>query len=76
METTLSRHTAGIARACADDVGASLRRLDHLRLLHSAFSTIERTSVLTLKTTKCKIAPLAAACMPTLARRYVRWLAR
>jgi hypothetical protein len=44
-----------IIRACADDVGAALRRLSDLATLHKLFSEFRSVSLLTLKPTKCVI---------------------
>ena len=43
----------GAVYACADDVGAALRELKSLRILHRLFSRYRLVSGLTLKPSKC-----------------------
>lgn len=42
-------------RACADDVGAALRKLKQLHILHQLFSEMQKASGLILKPAKCVI---------------------
>jgi Reverse transcriptase (RNA-dependent DNA polymerase). len=58
MDRVLRSKRAGIVRACADDVGSSLRRLKHLGLLHPIFEKAKALGGLSLKPAKCVIIPL------------------
>ena len=46
-------HINSALRVCADDIGAALRRLEDLVVLHRLFSQFKRVSLLTLKPAKC-----------------------
>jgi len=58
MERELSVRRAGIGRACADDIGVTLRRLGHLALLYPIFGEANNLAGLELKPPKCVIDPL------------------
>jgi len=58
MERELSLRKAGISRACADDIGVTLRRLSHLALLSPIFGEAISLAGLELKPPKCVIVPL------------------
>ena len=58
MERELSKRKAGISRACADDIGVTLRRLSHLKVLHPIFGEASSLAGLELKPPKCVIVPL------------------
>jgi hypothetical protein len=64
-----------IIRACADDVGAALKRLADLALLHKLFSEFRSVSPLTLKPAKCVI--IMTACdLSAGSLEFIRqWLA-
>eukprot|EP00959_Pyramimonas_sp_CCMP1952_P335535 7025634-Pyramimonas_sp.AAC.1 len=50
----------GLARACADDIGCVVRRLQALRILAEVRQTAEKIATLALKLTKCLLVPLRA----------------
>ena len=58
MDRFLRGARAGIVRACADDIGLTLRRLSHLKKIHPIFMNAQRLGGLTLKPAKCIIVPL------------------
>eukprot|EP00959_Pyramimonas_sp_CCMP1952_P248965 5204410-Pyramimonas_sp.AAC.1 len=65
----------GIARACADDIGAALHALAHLRRLKRPFDLSRKLAGLTLKVSKCYIVPLGGQCTPELIQTFTDWLA-
>ena len=58
LDYNLRVKRAGIVRACADDIGISLRRLKHLAMIQPIFSKAEMLAGLVLKPSKCVIVPL------------------
>ena len=66
----------GRARACADDLGASLRKLSTLTVLHRIFVAAQRVSGLTLKPKKCLIVPTSMRCSPHTVECIRDWLVR
>jgi len=58
FDRILREKNAGIVRACADDIGVSLRRLKHLGLLQPIFAKATHVGGLSLKPPKCVIIPL------------------
>eukprot|EP00959_Pyramimonas_sp_CCMP1952_P430682 9019779-Pyramimonas_sp.AAC.1 len=70
FDASICRKDRGVVRACADDVGAALRRLEHLRVMHRIFSTARRVAALVLKLKKCVIAPLSGPHTPALRADY------
>ncbi len=66
MHKVLRSHNAGIVRACADDIGASLRRLASLGRLYPIFQEAQTLGGLTLKPPKCIIVPSAISLMKLL----------
>lgn len=53
----LAKHR-GVLRACADDMGAILRRLSHLRALHPVFEDAAKVVGLEARPDKCVLVPL------------------
>jgi len=53
FKTHIESQGLGLIRACADDIGASLSRLDALCILHKLFCQFQVVSGLTLKAKKC-----------------------
>ena len=49
---------AGIVRACADDIGISIRKLKHLQLIYLTFRECRELGRLALKPIKCVLVPL------------------
>ena len=62
MTATIEAKNRGIIRACADDIGAVLRKLSHLCFLAPIFSCAQRVAGLTLKPNKCFLVPLHSSC--------------
>ena len=58
FEHTLISHSLGILRACADDLGAALRKLAALKKFFPIFALAEAAAGLVLKPSKCIIIPL------------------
>jgi hypothetical protein len=58
FEKGLSLSKGGIMRACADDLGAALRRLSALKVLFPVFSLAKAAAGLNLKPIKCVLVPL------------------
>eukprot|EP00959_Pyramimonas_sp_CCMP1952_P431189 9030784-Pyramimonas_sp.AAC.1 len=56
----------GLARACADDIGAVLFEARGLQVLFRAMRTTRLPTVLCLKVSKCKVTPLHATFDPDL----------
>ena len=54
----LRANKAGIVRACADDIGISLRRLKHLQLIYPIYCNCNDLGGLALKPIKCVLVPL------------------
>ena len=44
---------SAVIRACADDMGVAIRRLEHLLLFYKIFDDFKKVSGLTLKPAKC-----------------------
>ena len=55
FDLELKKKKAGLLRACADDIGASLRHLHHLKLLFPIFCKAQEFAGLKLKPKKCNI---------------------
>ena len=53
IDQALRAENRGIARACADDIGAVFRRLKHLELIHPIFVDANKFAGLSLKPSKC-----------------------
>eukprot|EP00959_Pyramimonas_sp_CCMP1952_P432152 9049798-Pyramimonas_sp.AAC.1 len=66
MYNVLEPRARGVIRACADDVGAALRVLVHLRRLKRIFDLSRKLAGLALKVSKCFIVPLGGPCTPEL----------
>eukprot|EP00959_Pyramimonas_sp_CCMP1952_P070202 1465630-Pyramimonas_sp.AAC.1 len=60
LEDTLESPGYGIARACADDIGAVVYEAKHLQVLYDVMVVTECLTGLKLKHMKCKIVPLKA----------------
>eukprot|EP00959_Pyramimonas_sp_CCMP1952_P353630 7408967-Pyramimonas_sp.AAC.1 len=60
----------GLLRACADDVGAVIYKLQDIAVLVSGFRVAERLAHLCLDARECKQVPVAAAFSDFLAQRY------
>ena len=58
FDNVLRAHKAGIVRACADDIGISLRRLKHLQLIYPIYQDCKELGGLALKRIKCVLVPL------------------
>jgi len=64
----------GTIRACADDIGASLRALYHLPILERAFASFKKVSGLTLKPKKCVLILTCITASPANINAIARWL--
>ena len=53
FDNILHEHNAGIVRACADDIGITLKRLEHLQLIHPIYSDCKELGGLASKPIKC-----------------------
>ena len=73
FQKRLEENRAGILRACADDIGASLRALRHLALLAPIFQLAKKLAGLSLKPSKCVLIPLAPLTL-TLETKIRQWL--
>ena len=73
MHRALRNAHAGIARACADDIGASLRGLYHLKILQPIFQCAKEIAGLNLKPSKCVLVPLCEF-SPQVVNKIHRWL--
>eukprot|EP00959_Pyramimonas_sp_CCMP1952_P214208 4482039-Pyramimonas_sp.AAC.1 len=70
VDQSICLEDRGVVRACADDVGAALRRLEHLRIMRRIFSMANRVAALILKLKKCAVAPLSGPYTPALRPEY------
>ena len=66
----------GTLRACADDIAAVVRRLEHLRPLLDIFRTAELVATLQLNHKKCVIIPVGEIFNAAVVKRIVEWLAQ
>eukprot|EP00959_Pyramimonas_sp_CCMP1952_P262345 5485714-Pyramimonas_sp.AAC.1 len=64
----------GRTRACADDIGMTIRDLRHLRRIHTVFKEAEAIARLKLKPAKCVLVPLGSVLTDILATRIKNWL--
>ncbi|CAK0891795.1 unnamed protein product [Prorocentrum cordatum] len=74
FDRSVSLRGRGIIRACADDVGAAIARIEVLKVLFRIFMVAARVASLILKISKCKLAPLAAEFPPALADQCRSWI--
>ena len=58
FDKILRDNDAGIVRACADDIGISIRKLKHLHLIYPTFEECKELGGLALKPIKCVLVPL------------------
>jgi len=65
---------SAIIRACADDIGAALRRLDDLVALYNIFKKFQAVSGLVLKPSKCVIILTVCQCTPQILENIRGWL--
>ena len=73
FEGCLSIRARGAPRACADDLGAALKEVKHLRLLEPIFGQAFRLAGLTVKPAKCVLV-LLTPFMQKLCDKLVDWL--
>ena len=64
----------GITRACADDIGMVLKKLDTLKRVHGVFKLAEWIGGLTLKPSKCVIVPIGETFSEELTSRIKKWI--
>ena len=64
----------GVIRACADDIGGSLARLEVLKSVFPIFETAREVAGLTLKPAKCIIVPLYAKFSAHIVETIRLWL--
>ena len=64
----------GITRACADDVGASLKWLVALKGFFTVFQITKKVSAMELNTKKCILVPSASSWTMNLAHEFSSWL--
>ena len=58
FDKILRANDAGIVRACADDIGISIRKLKHLHLIYPIYQECKELAGLALKPSKCVLVPL------------------
>ena len=58
FDNILRAYDAGIVRACADDIGISIRKLQHLHLIYPIYQDCKELGGLALKPIKCVLGPL------------------
>jgi hypothetical protein len=74
MVAVLESRGLGLVRACADDIGSTLRHVASLLQLKEIFDVIEATTNLSLKMVKCKLVPLIAEFSEAVALQYRTWI--
>ena len=74
FDNILREHNAGIVRACADDIGITLKRLKRLQLIHPIYSDCKDLGGLALKPIKCVFVPLCEFTNEVQAS-ITRWIA-
>ncbi len=74
FESSLNRVDGGIVRACADDIGASISRLVHLKKLFIVFEFAKSVSNMHLKPKKCNIIPTNIPCTEQVVAHIKAWL--
>ena len=74
FEELIENSERGIVRACADDVGASLRDISSLSVMKCVFDSAETLAGLALKPTKVVIVPLSPRSWDMLFNFVRNWL--
>ena len=75
MHKALRESNKGIVRACADDIGVCLARLQHLQIISPIFISAEELAGLKLKPPKCVIVPLCEL-SECVKNDILKWLQR
>ena len=73
LHNSLRAKSAGIVRACADDIGITLSMLRHLRMIHPIFQECKTFAGLELGPVKCVIVPLCEW-SEEVQKGILRWL--
>ena len=74
FEESLSRKNAGIICVCADDIGASIDSLVHIKLVFEVFNLAESVANILLKPKKYNLIPTNLPCTPSLIQQIKDWL--
>ena len=74
FQNKIEDRALGAVRACADDIGASLKALYYLPILHTAFEEFQNVSGLTLKPQNCAIILTSLIASPGNCAAVANWL--
>ena len=75
IEVLLDSPGISTTRACADDIGAAISSLQHMRVFHSLFKVLRWASNLRLSPPKCVIVPVAVGFSQEVRDQIRDWLA-